>query len=858
MGDFAEIDPNILARAWVAAQDSGRTYYANLITKDVSWAMPEGYREPDKSGWIELQEPQTMRIYYYNTKTTKTEWSRPDDFVGNLPLPVGDEAAESKRRGSSFCSDFSDSASSKQSDKSSSDSDSSSDDDMKTTKQPALVVPDGPSPGTRRRSSCADMARPPMQPTTPTADHERIDRANSLLRAELGQLRQTVRETCPLDRIAASPVPPPAVRDSFDTPYPGYGPGGTRPSAPPPPAPPPGFSTAQQQQPQPQPQQQQQLQQQPPPPTADPLGQPPPPAEYRTDSIASRFVCPSRFKNGATGSMRVARPDQESERELVNNVYKVPTVVMESIEKLQLEGFASNHFKTHRRGILRKVIPLNDMLKFSKEPISSSLLKFSPALAQTKGLGKTSVKMFSKIQAFMGDRTGRQTDRVKIAQRLIQIALSTTGELGLQDELFCQIAKQCTANPKGESTTKGWELLSICLGVMHPGRELFPPYEKFIYTGIAAASPEVKAYANACKTRLDCTRDAPRRSQFPSSQEVEAAQHRTPMVVRIHFLDDTFKAILVGSSTTCEQAIARVAAKSLIPATYLRYLSIFESRGGTHMRCLDRSEHISDVLSLWEQANLRTPEQAKFYVKVRLLAKPVTDTDSAVMVGLQYIQAVHDVSAGHFPVTEADIVKLAALQLQNDMGDFKAERQTPGTLANHPAQLRKYVPLTVLTRNKTAQQWETELYNLHSKLKDSEYTQMETKLSYLNFLKKWQFHSSSFYFVEELDPVTQMRHDGSPTLLALNLETIIVLDPTTKMVRRQVQYADICNFGQTPTTFLFTTGSTNDKRNQKTYLYQTPMGTEICNLAQDYIQCRLDEQIEFGGGFATMHTAAIG
>lgn len=780
--DYSEIKPDVLARAWVAADDDGRVYFANLITKEVTWDEPDGYQKPDESGWIELQDPQTLLMYYYNTITTLTEWSRPDGFVGNhaLPKPSGDEVIEVHRRGSSFCSEFSSSSGSESSDSASSGSDDEDGDVAQTFPiaavekfQPVLELPQGPSEARRRARSGGSLDE---------METESVSSAtrSSVLAEELGNIM------CRM----ATPTPE-SLPDA---------------------------------------------------PLASSTGSLNMPSSFLE---SSRFACPAKFsRNNAAAAV----PTDTGERELINNVYRVPTVVMESIEKLQLEGFASNNFKTHRRGIMRKVIPLNEMLKFSKDTISSSLIKFNGKIS---GLGQTAARMFSKIQSYMGDRSGRQKNPIRVAQRIIQLSFATSGhvELNLKDELFCQLAKQVTANPRIESCIKGWELISICLGVFFPTQQLLQSFEKFLYTGIASNNQEIRTFANAAKTRLDFGRDSSPRTQMPSTQEIEAAVHRTPMVVRIHMMDETFRAILISSYTTCEQAVVRFAIKSLIPDCYLKNISIYESRGGSHLLCLNPNEHICDSISSWEQAGLRTPEQVKFYCKIRLISREIVDTDSVVMVAFLFKQAQFDVNAGHYPVTEADVIKLGALQLQCDVGDYVEERQTPGTLANHIGRLEKYIPPSVM-RNKKPDQWEKELYGLHFKLKDSEYTQMETMLSYLNFLKKWPFHSASFYMCEEADPETLIRFENSSVLLALNNESIFCLHPQTKMVQKTYNFSDICGFKQTPTSFGFIVGSINEKRNQRIHMFITPVGLEISLLAQDYIRCKLEEAIEYRGGFS--------
>jgi hypothetical protein len=90
-----------LADDWteVADPSTGKVYYYNTKTQETSWTRPELTSEEDTNvisaepisseeneskdvgdssdGWVEVQDPNTGKIYYYNKETNETSWEEP-------------------------------------------------------------------------------------------------------------------------------------------------------------------------------------------------------------------------------------------------------------------------------------------------------------------------------------------------------------------------------------------------------------------------------------------------------------------------------------------------------------------------------------------------------------------------------------------------------------------------------------------------------------------------------------------------------------------------------------------------------------------------------------------------------------
>uniref|UniRef100_A0A1B6EBQ3 Rho-GAP domain-containing protein n=1 Tax=Clastoptera arizonana TaxID=38151 RepID=A0A1B6EBQ3_9HEMI len=130
-----------------------------------------------------------------------------------------------------------------------------------------------------------------------------------------------------------------------------------------------------------------------------------------------------------------------------------------------IEKYAQDNLNIHKKGIFRKKFSIRDMLSWSKDPIRKPMLVLSD-----KSLKKEATEMFKLVQIYMSDR------KAKPGMSLNSVALEICNfgysKPTLRDELYIQICRQTTENPRRESLRRGWELLAICLS-------FFPPSPKF-------------------------------------------------------------------------------------------------------------------------------------------------------------------------------------------------------------------------------------------------------------------------------------------------------------------------------------------------------------------------------------------
>uniref|UniRef100_A0A8C5R0W4 MyTH4 domain-containing protein n=1 Tax=Leptobrachium leishanense TaxID=445787 RepID=A0A8C5R0W4_9ANUR len=84
---------------------------------------------------------------------------------------------------------------------------------------------------------------------------------------------------------------------------------------------------------------------------------------------------------------------------------------------------------------------------------------------------------FPALMRFMGDQQYREKDDVTCIYEILQLCKE---KLMLKDEIYCQVLKQITENPKQESCNRGWMILSLLTGYFAPSSALLPYVTKYL------------------------------------------------------------------------------------------------------------------------------------------------------------------------------------------------------------------------------------------------------------------------------------------------------------------------------------------------------------------------------------------
>lgn len=119
----------------------------------------------------------------------------------------------------------------------------------------------------------------------------------------------------------------------------------------------------------------------------------------------------------------------------------LPVGLQQEINRFAIDGFAQKYFSTHKRGLFRRRVPMNEMLKWTKDSIKQPLIMLN------RELYKDALKCFKLIQMVMGDRTRpRNWNEIEDLQTILTCGI-TKGQM--RDEIYVQTCKQLHDNPSG-------------------------------------------------------------------------------------------------------------------------------------------------------------------------------------------------------------------------------------------------------------------------------------------------------------------------------------------------------------------------------------------------------------------------
>ncbi|KCV70539.1 hypothetical protein H696_02885 [Fonticula alba] len=166
----------------------------------------------------------------------------------------------------------------------------------------------------------------------------------------------------------------------------------------------------------------------------------------------------------------------------------------DQIRDFQFDGFAQKNFTVHKKGLFRRRVPLESMLRWTKDMLPSPLLQ-----VPNKGMHKDALNCWRHLQRAMGDRSGglvipkapgggsspglsaSDAPQEDASLRLpyvsaIAAAFQPLVDVGvnrgaMRDELYVQLCKQLNGNQNTVSIMLGWALMAVYAVSFPPSKD---------------------------------------------------------------------------------------------------------------------------------------------------------------------------------------------------------------------------------------------------------------------------------------------------------------------------------------------------------------------------------------------------
>lgn len=440
----------------------------------------------------------------------------------------------------------------------------------------------------------------------------------------------------------------------------------------------------------------------------------------------------------------------------------------------------------------------------------------------------------------------------------------------LVDEIFIQICKHLTNNPKPESVGRAWQMMCMAVGT-------FPPSSDFEYYLLNFFIEHLKVpglvgnYARYCLRRLEGMLIRGASGFVPNIEEILSYKERPPILATIELVDGTpltedlpitpdlnvdkvldicthFLSLEDERKTTfgifvkdIEPEEKKDGGASLLdneaentyggnaPATSYsarhqddkndEHAETGEEDIGPALprtvRPLRGKEFLGDAIV---QAT-RERRQIAFVFK-RKMFLPDSDYESKdpVYSRLMYLQAADEVISGNFPVTkEADIVDMSAIAIAADAEKFPATEK-----ALLEADLMEYIPVPWRSK-KTEQNWARSILAARGKVASKSLDYLQNK--FVELAKTLPMYGMSFFYVRK-------EKAGQEMIAAVSHAGVNFLS-TSRVLLQTFKYSDIHRWGGSSMVFWLMVWDAKKQQKAKLNLF-TMQARDMSALILDY------------------------
>ncbi|KAM9315347.1 unconventional myosin-XV [Pholidichthys leucotaenia] len=459
-----------------------------------------------------------------------------------------------------------------------------------------------------------------------------------------------------------------------------------------------------------------------------------------------------------------------------------------------------------------------EMIKFTKTPLSESLIEFTdPAM------NRVAADLFLSIMRFMGD----SPPKALTEQEVVSTFLKLIGEYTLmRDEAYCQLLKQLTANTssKPDSCQRGWRLLYI-LTAFHRCSEVLKPFLlKYLQHASRSAGTQYQGIAKACEQNLKKTFQFGGRIVPPNSMELKAMMAGRsskrqlflfPGGIERHVKIKTCSVALEVIEELCyEMGLHRLDAIE-------EYAIFLVTNRGQNVRPLNKHEYILDVATEAEVVDANY----SFWFRRVVWTQPLK-FENELCVAMHYNQILPDYRKGllnvlpHGKVSDQQfhqISKLAALQ----------HRAKDIVFIPSIHELSEYIA-PPLFKKQPPQQWVT-MVTQHMQQVQA-LNPHQARAQFLGLVSAFPMFGSSFFYIHSSSSTTFY----APCILAVSQHGLHFLHRNTHEMMAVVPLVEVqSSRTQRPTagtSYPYVDLTLGDMNAQRVIQLQLEQGLELCRV----------------------------
>jgi len=483
-----------------------------------------------------------------------------------------------------------------------------------------------------------------------------------------------------------------------------------------------------------------------------------------------------------------------------------------------------------------------------KKKVKAAQLRWQPSVVPTslidfanKDLAKAATKIHRNILGYTGDKS--MSFPATLAQDILTKGLEFPD---LVDEIYVQLCKHLTHNPRPESAVRGWQIMCMCVGTFPPSRDFENYLLNFILDHKDGAGA-IGNYARYSLRRLEGILNSGPSGFVPSVDEIQAYKERPPILATIELVDGT--PLTEDLPITPDLNVAKVLdiCTHFLELTDPRMDSfgIFVEDVEDPMapvvspdsddappyaglpktpRPLQNENFMGDVVTV----KVRQNQPFKFVFKRKIFLKnldaPSTDP---MFERLIYLQAVDEIMAGNIPIeSEDEVAKITAQVMGVDLGDEMPDNDDDLVGAD----LLEYVPKP-WRDNLEPHEWAAKVLTHRDSVIDAEPEVVQTAV--VEAVKDHPLYGTCFFHVRKHKFPEQMEAFPEHCIVALNSEGLHFLSEERETLA-SFGYADVYRWGGSSTSFSLICWNAETQDTDDVSMF-TSQAADMAALILDYI-----------------------